>query len=93
MLRIEHLTKKYGETKAVDDLSLQIGKVYLIRICDADSAYARCSEIHRCRRTESARTYDEHLGIEQLLLSLCAYLLEDDMTRIALYLFVGKCHY
>ncbi len=26
MLRIEHLTKKYGEVKAVDDLSLHIGK-------------------------------------------------------------------
>ena len=26
MLRIEHLTKKYGEKKAVDDLSLHIGK-------------------------------------------------------------------
>ena len=30
MLRIEHLTKKYGETKAVDDLSLTIqpGEIY-----------------------------------------------------------------
>ena len=30
MLRIEHLTKRYGETKAVDDLSLQIrpGEIY-----------------------------------------------------------------
>ena len=30
MLRIEHLTKKYGETKAVDDLSLHIqpGEIY-----------------------------------------------------------------
>ena len=30
MLKIEHLTKKYGEKKAVDDLSLQIkpGEIY-----------------------------------------------------------------
>lgn len=30
MLRIEHLTKKYGEKKAVDDLSLHIrpGEIY-----------------------------------------------------------------
>jgi ABC-2 type transport system ATP-binding protein len=31
MLRIEHLTKKYGDKKAVDDLSLHIqkGEIYL----------------------------------------------------------------
>lgn len=30
MLRIEHLTKKYGDKKAVDDLSLHIqkGEIY-----------------------------------------------------------------
>ena len=30
MLRIEHLTKKYGDLKAVDDLSLEIksGEIY-----------------------------------------------------------------
>ena len=32
MLRIEHLTKTYGEKKAVDDLSLHIapGEIYVI---------------------------------------------------------------
>lgn len=34
MLRIEHLTKKYGDKKAVDDLSLHIQKARFTALSD-----------------------------------------------------------
>ena len=76
----------------VDDLALEVGKVYFVSICNADGTHAGCCQIHCCRSTQAACTNDQHFRIEQLLLSLDANLFQDDVTGVALDLFVGKCH-
>ena len=77
----------------MNDLSLQVGKIYLIRIHNTDSSYSCCCQIKCCRGTKSTGTDDQNAGIQQLFLSLHSHFLENDMTGISLKLFVCKSHY
>ena len=70
----------------MDDLPLQIRKVNDIEIHEADGADTGCCQIHRRGCAEAARADDEHLAIEQLLLSLATNLLQDDVSRVTLEL-------
>ena len=85
-LRLAHISG------SMNDLPLKIGQVYLICVCNADSTHASCCQIHCCRSAQTACTNNQHLGIQQLLLSLYANFFQNDVAGIALDLFVGKCH-
>ena len=74
----------------MDDLSLKIGKINLIRICNSDGSDTCCCKIHSHRSTKSACTDDQHFCIEEFLLALGTNLFEDDVTGITLQLFVCK---
>ena len=64
----------------VDYLALEIGEVDLVRISDTDSSHACCRKIHCRRCAQTACTDYEHLGVKELLLSLCADFLEYDVS-------------
>ena len=77
----------------VDDLSLQVGEIYLIRICDTDGSHTGCCQIHDTRCTKSAGSDDQNLCVQQFFLSFGAYFLQNDMTGVTLKLLVTECHY
>ena len=76
----------------MNDLPLEIGQVYFVCICNADRTYACGSQIHCSRSTQTAGTDNQHLGIQQLLLSLDTDFFQNDVAGVTLDLFVGKCH-
>ena len=47
----------------VDDLSLQVGKIYLIGINNTDRTNTCCSQIKCCRCSESACSDDQNAGV------------------------------
>ncbi len=71
----------------VNDLSLQVAEVNHIGIHDTDMSHASRSEVEGNWGTQSSSTNDEHLGIEELFLSLEAYILKVDVAAVSLYLF------
>ena len=80
MLDIQHLTKTYGEKKAVDDLTLQVRKIDFVRIDNTDRSDTGCGKIHRCRSTKSTGSDDQHFAIQQLFLAFHADFLQNDMA-------------
>jgi len=77
---------------AVNDLTLQVRQVHHIIIDDADRADAGGRQIHRGRRSQTARADDQHSRGEQLLLSAYADLLQNQMPRISLQLVIRESH-
>ena len=71
----------------VDDLALQIAEVNHIGIHDTDMSHASRSEVEGYWGAQASGTNDEHLGIEELFLSLEAYILEEDVAAVSFYLF------
>ena len=69
--------------RSVDNLALQIGKVDHVGISNADGAHACCGKVHRHGGPEAASANHEHLRIQELLLTLRAYFLQDDVAGIA----------
>ena len=77
----------------VDDLSLKIGKIYLICIYDSDSSHTCCCKIKGCRCSKSAGSDDQNLGIQKLFLAFYSDLFQDDMAGVTLKLLICKSHY
>ena len=71
----------------VDDLSLQVAEVNHIGIHDTDMSHASRSEVEGNWGPQSSSTHDEYLGIEELFLSLEAYILKEDVAAVSFYLF------
>ena len=71
----------------VDDLALQVAEVNHIGIHDTDMSHASRSEVEGNWGTQASGTNDEHLGIEELFLSLEAYILKEDVAAVSFYLF------
>ena len=71
----------------VNHLALQVTEVNHIGIHDTDMSHASCSEVEGNWGTQSSGTNDEHLGIEELFLSLEAYILKEDVAAVSLNLF------
>ena len=71
----------------VNDLSLQVAEVNHIGIHDTDMSHASRSEVEGNWRTQASGTNDEHPGIEELFLSLEAYILKEDVAAVSFYLF------
>ena len=53
----------------MEQLALQVGQVHLVVVGDGDMSDARCGQIQRRRRPESSGAHDQHLGVQQALLS------------------------
>ena len=77
----------------VDDLTLKIGKVYLICICNSNRSHTCCRKVKSCRCSKSACSDDQNTGIEQFFLSFCSNLFQNDMSGISFELIICKCHY
>lgn len=71
----------------MDNLALQVTEVNHIGIHDTDMSHASRSEVEGNRGTQSSSTHDEYLGIEELFLSLEAYILKEDVAAVSLNLF------
>ena len=71
----------------VDDLALQVAEVNHIGIHDTDMSHACRSKVEGYRRAQATGTNDEYLGVEELFLSLEAYILEEDVAAVSFYLF------
>ena len=69
--------------RCMDDLSLKIGKIHFIGICNSDGSNSGCCQIHGCRCSESAGSNDQYTGIQELFLSLCTNFFENDVAGIA----------
>ena len=71
----------------MDNLALQVTEVYHVSIHDTDMSHASCSEVEGDWGTQSSRTHDEYLGIEELFLPLATYILKEDVATVSFYLF------
>ena len=71
----------------MDNLALQVTEVNHIGIHDTDMSHASCSEVEGNWGPQSSSTHDEYLGIEELFLSLEAYILKEDVAAVSFYLF------
>ena len=78
--------------RGMDHLTLQVGKIDLVGIDNADGAHTGSGQIQGRRCTQAAGANDKDAGIQELLLPLDANLLQDDVARIALKLFIRKSH-
>ncbi len=74
----------------VQDLTLQVRRVDLVHVDDADRAHAGRGEVERRRRTEPAGTEQQHLGVEQLLLAFDADLRQQQVPLVAVHLLGGQ---
>ena len=79
--------------RCMNDLTLKIGKVYLICICNSDSSHTCCCEVKGCRCSQSPCSDDQDAGIEQFFLSFCSNLFQNDMSGITFELIICECHY
>ena len=77
----------------VDDLSLQVAQIHHIRIHDADASDASCRQIEAHGSPQATGTHHEHACVHYLLLSLDAHILQQDMSRVSLYLFFRKIYH
>ena len=71
----------------VDDLALQVTEVNHIGVHDTDMSHASRSEVEGYWGTQASGTNDEHLGIEELFLSLESYILKEDVAAVSFNLF------
>ena len=71
----------------VNHLALQVAQVHHVGIYDTDGAHAGSSQIEAHGSTQSTGAHDEHLGIEDLLLTFHAHILQEDMSAVSLNLF------
>ena len=71
------------QSRAVDDLALQIGEIDVVVVADRQLSDAGGSEIQRGRRAESSRTDDRAHARGEFLLSLDADLRQQDMPAVA----------
>ena len=74
----------------MDYLPLKIAQINHITVNNAKRAHASRRQIHKHRRAQSARAYNEHLAIANLLLTFCTDAFQYDVARISLLLLVGK---
>ena len=79
--------------RCMDDLSLKIGKIYLICIRDPDGSHTCCCKVKGCRCSKSAGSDDQNLGIQKLFLTFYSNLLQYDMAGVPLKLLICKSHY
>ena len=76
----------------MDHLTLQVGKIDLVSIDNTDGAHTGSSKVQGRRCTQATGANDKDAGIQELLLPLDANLLQDNVARIALKLFIRKSH-
>ena len=70
----------------VQDLTLQVRRINIVHVDDADRADPGGSQVHRRRRTEPACAEHQHLGFEQFLLSFDTDFREQDVALVAVHL-------
>src|SRR2546421_99056 len=66
----------------VDDLALEVRLVDHVVVDEAHGADAGGGEVQARGRAQAARTDEQHLRLEQLLLPLFAHLVEHQMARV-----------
>jgi hypothetical protein len=76
--------------RVVDHLTLQIADVHLVGVHQAQGSDARSGQIQRGGRAQPARADDQHLGREQLLLTIDPHVLQDDVAAVPLDLFIRQ---
>ena len=79
-----------GALLGVEHLALEVAQVDHVRVDDAQRAHARGGEVERGGRAQPARAQQQHLGLEQLRLTLLADLGEDEVAAVALLLGGGE---
>jgi hypothetical protein len=74
----------------VEDLALQVRRVDLVHVDDADRADARGGEVERGGRAEAAGAEHQHLGVEQLLAGPRPDLGQQQVALVAVALLGGE---
>lgn len=72
------------------DLTLEVAQVHYVSIHDADAPDAGRRKIEADGGAQATGSYDQDLGVAYPFLPLYAHILQKDMARIALQLFIGK---
>ena len=60
MLKIEHLTKTFGDRRAVDDLSLEIGKGDVLHARFLNELLTECGLTHLTRTSDQRHWFDSN---------------------------------
>ena len=68
---------------AVENLTLEVGKVHRVEIHDAKPADAGGGQVHRDRRAQPARPDAQDAGRANFLLALQPYFGQNQMPRVA----------
>src|SRR5438270_5789877 len=74
----------------VDHLALEVREIDVVVVEDPKRAHAGGCEIERGGRAEASGAQQQHLGVEQLLLSLQSDLWAQQVARVALALLGGQ---
>ena len=75
-----------GAARGMGDLALQVGEIDVVRVGDADGAYAGGCEVEGERRAQPTGTGDEHARCSELCLAESADFIEQDMACVSRYL-------
>src|SRR6185369_8551657 len=70
----------------VDHLTLQIGKINIVRIGNTDCTHSGSCQVEGDRCAETAGADYQYATVKQLLLPFAANFFQNDMARVALYL-------
>ena len=74
----------------MDDLALEIRLVDDVGVDDPERPDSGCGEVERCGRSEAAGADEKHARVEQALLSLLAYLRDEQVPAVARALLGGE---
>jgi hypothetical protein len=74
----------------VDHLALQVGQVHDVVVDDAKRADAGGGQIEGCGRAQAPRAQQQHLRVQELLLTLGADLGQQQVAAVALALLSGQ---
>src|ERR1700722_2649879 len=76
----------------MDDLSVQVGERDVVVVNDPERAYTGPRQILQRGRTQAARADHQRPRGFKLVLAGTAQPMQDDLARVALYLFTGEGH-
>jgi hypothetical protein len=74
----------------VDDLALQVRRVDLVELDDAERAHAGGGQVEQRRAAQPAGAHDQHLGVLESLLPGHPDVRDDEVAAVALDLFLAE---
>jgi hypothetical protein len=74
----------------MQDLAVQVGDVYHVKVNEAQGAYSGCGQVQAGRRTQPASPDEEDARPQEFPLPPTAHIGQDDLTAVTPYLFLRE---